>query len=624
VKLDRGARARLVGALAGLAALGLGAGTAWSQARSDTDGKTSLEQRIVGGSSQGRFRTLSSAPGEPYVVRQDGLGTAGSGRESRRRSLIYFSQLTDFQLADEESPARVEFLDGDPTGTASAAFRPWEGLMPQTVNAAIHQVNGFAGASPVAAGDGSRAKMAMALTTGDSADNMSRDETQWVVKLLEGGRLDPNSGTSDPSKWDPFCQAMAAAGRLDPAEAPRYTGVQDENDYFEGSDPVFYDPNDPRGTRYGFWPRYPGLMDRAERPFQVEGLKVPSYVVFGNHDGLVQGNQAANGSFESVATGCVKLMAPIGDPRDLGSTLAGMTPASLQAALSSDPEKVALVPPDENRQFVSKDQYRALHATGRQKDAHGFGFVDPDELRASNGAASYYSWSPKPGIRFIGLDTVSQGGVAGPSADGNVDDPQYRWLDAQLQAATGRHELIFIFTHHAPASLTANVPDEAAPPCTAKDGHGHDVNPGCDLDPRSSQPIHLEDDMVSLLHRYPHVVAWIAGHSHVNSVEPFKEPTGEGGFWSIRLAAEADWPQQSRLLDVMDNRDGTLSIFGTILDHAAPIGAPAPGSEAGRMSDDQLAALSRTFSFNDPSVGAPHGEGAPQDRNVELLVRDPR
>ena len=49
--------------------------------------------------------------------------------------------------------------------------------------------------------------------------------------------------------------------------------------------------------------------------------------------------------------------------------------------------------------------------------------------------------------------------------------------------------------------------------------------------------------MVDLLHRFPNVIAWVAGHSHVNDVTPY--PDGHGhGFWSIRVAAEADWPQQ--------------------------------------------------------------------------------
>ncbi len=94
--------------------------------------------------------------------------------------------------------------------------------------------------------------------------------------------------------------------------------------------------------------------------------------------------------------------------------------------------------------------------------------------------------------------------------------------------------------------------------------------------------------MVALLHRFPHVIAWVAGHSHVNDVTPYPNPAG-GGFWMIRAAAEADWPQQSRLLELFDNRDGTLSIFGTILDHASPATAPAGPADASAFDVDTLA-----------------------------------
>jgi len=89
---------------------------------------TTVQQRIVPGGAAG-FDQLLTGPGEGYVVREDGPGAAYAGRESRRRSLAYFGQISDFQLADEESPARVEFLDlaGSPV---EAAFRPWEALEP--------------------------------------------------------------------------------------------------------------------------------------------------------------------------------------------------------------------------------------------------------------------------------------------------------------------------------------------------------------------------------------------------------------------------------------------------------------------------------------------------------------
>jgi metallophosphoesterase (TIGR03767 family) len=614
-----GALAKLGVAVAIAAATALGAGAA-SAAVGDNEGLSTLDQRIAPTGS-GPFHFLATGPGEGYVVRQD-LAAAAAGRSTQRTSVAYFGQISDFQLADEESPTRVEFADlaGSPV---DAAFRPWEALEPFIDEATIRQVNAFSAASPVAAGDGSRSAMGFAIDTGDSADSQQLNETEWVRTLLEGGSLDPNSGIDPSGYTHPLCPALGVPGA---AEAAAYTGVQDYDDYLEGLVPYFYDPDDPRGAAAA-WPEYPGLMDRAQQPFTATGLAVPSYVAFGNHDGLVQGNQAANAAFEQVATGCLKPME--GAASDLLG-LGDLTPASLLALLASNPTATALVPPDPDRRFVSKAQFKQVFREGTQPDGHGFGLVDPAEEAASNGAAGYYSFVPAPGLRMIAVDTVCEGGVTGVCSDGNVDDPQFQWIEGQLKAATAAGQLVILFSHHAIPSLTANAPDEAAGACTGPDAHGHDVNPGCDVDPRLSTPIHLGADLTALLHRYPHAIAWVAGHSHVNDVTPYPDPDGSGGFWSIRVAAEADWPQQSRVLQIFDNHDGTLSLFGTILDHVAPAVAPAAGSSAAAMTPTELASIGRTLSFNDTQSGAeacdpgPCGEGQPDDRNVELLLPDPR
>jgi metallophosphoesterase (TIGR03767 family) len=602
-----------------VAALAVGPGAvAWA---SDTVGKTTLDQRILPNADPD-FRELGLGPGEPYVLREQGVGIAHAGREARRTSLAYFGQLSDFQLADEESPARVEFID---TGPFSAAWRPWEALNPQIDDAMIRQINSLAAASPVVAGDASRRAMDLVLTTGDSADSQQLNETQWVRTLLEGGELNPGSGVNPALGDDPLCATLNLTGLVADGAAPqRYTGVQDFDDYVEGPAPQFYDPDSPIGS-FGAWPRHPGLMNRAQQPFTAAGLDVPSYVAFGNHDALVQGNAAANAAYEAAATGCLKPMSPVvADPGSLEQALGALDRTNLLGLLDTDRTKLGLVPPDPKRRFVSKKQYKQVFLGSSQDDGHGFAFVDPAEEAASNGAAGYYSWTPLPGFRFISLDTVSDGGVIGPSADGNIDHPQFLWLRGQLEDAAEADELVVLFSHHAIPSLTAGVPDELAPPCTVADPHGHDVNPGCDLDPRDSSPIHLGPDMAGLLHRYPHAIAWVAGHSHLNAIEPHPNPSGEGGFWSIRVAAEADWPQQTRLLEVFDNDDGTLSIFGTIVDHAGDATAPGDGVEAAGLDEDDLASIGRTLSANDPQGGIGTGEGDADDRNVELLVADPR
>lgn len=580
------------------------------------EGFTTEERSVVAGGpldpAKPGFLTLAQGPGWARVVRELATGQAQAGRDTRRRTLVYFAQLTDFQLADEESPARVEFSDG----TASSAWRPEEALNPFGIDAAFRQLNRFTAASPVAQGGGARAQMDFALTTGDNADNQQYNENVWVRQLLEGGQpLTPNSGVK--SSYESCASTSKAAlqwreftGSL--RNEPTYMGVQDFSDQ-EANTQDFYDPNQPQG-QFAQWPRYTGLMDRAQQTFTPVGLRrgttaVPTYLANGNHDGLVQGNSAATSEIEGIALGCWKPLVPEFE-------WAAIFGATVGSIVRNDP----------NRRFVDKAQLKAVYAAGTQRDGHGFGLVDATENRASRGAASYYAWDPKTGIRFISLDTISEGGLIAASADGNLDDPQFQWLRRQITEAEAANKLIVVFAHHPIRSLTANVSDEEAPACTRNDVHGHDVNPGCDRDPRSSLPLHLGADVQGLFNAHPHVVAYVAGHTHENRVMACGASGGcpaGANWWEVNTASEVDWPQESRLIELMDNADGTLSIFGTLVDHSAPYELPAPGGSASAFNVDQLAALDRAFSYNDPegNLGA---TGASQDRNVELLVDDPR
>jgi hypothetical protein len=131
-----------------------------------------------------------------------------------------------------------------------------------------------------------------------------------------------------------------------------------------------------------------------------------------------------------------------------------------------------------------------------------------------------------------------------------------------------------------------------------------------------------------LFFRYPNVIAYVVGHTHHNEVRTYVRPDRRGGFWEINTASHNDWPQQSRLIEVMDNRDGTLSLFGTILNQAAPIGIPRAGTPAGGFTDTQLASVARALSANDPQTRFVTDGGGPGTsraaRNVELLIADPR
>jgi hypothetical protein len=72
------------------------------------------------------------------------------------------------------------------------------------------------------------------------------------------------------------------------------------------------------------------------------------------------------------------------------------------------------------------------------------------------------------------------------------------------------------------------------------------------------------------------------------------------------------------MVELVDNRDGTLSIFTLTVDHAAP-----PDVRPGDLSQTNLASTSRQLAANPWFWDAAALLGTPTDRNTELLVKAP-
>ena len=223
------------------------------------------------------------------------MAGARRGRQRRRQSIGFFAQITDPQLADEMSPARVEFVD--PAGPPlTAAWRPMEALGPYVFDSIIRNINRNR-TSKVRGRRGKRARLNYAITTGDLADNQQQNETKWIVEIMNGGFIDPFTGQSlSPSNDCATDEATKQRLNADVA-ARRYTGVQDYGDYPTPRPPASRASGTPTalgGGDYAAFPRYAGLMNRAQRPFNARGLVVPWYTSRGNHDGLLQGNAPAS------------------------------------------------------------------------------------------------------------------------------------------------------------------------------------------------------------------------------------------------------------------------------------------------------------------------------------------
>jgi metallophosphoesterase (TIGR03767 family) len=523
------------------------------------------------------YRALATAAGEPHT-RRDDLLPAFDGQSRTppgRRPLLAFAHATDLQLADVQSPARFEFCNRDVDDPRFDRLvpmhRPQEALIARATEAMVGTLNAIHEA-PVTG-----VPVELVVTTGDAVDNAQWNEMRMFLGLFEGGAVRPGSGGA------------------------RYEGVQslawDDDSYWKPDGDTANGPDAYR-RRYGF-PHAPGLLQQALADFTASGLRLPWLACFGNHEVLTAGVGLLTEAIRDQLVGAGKAAGPL---TDLG-------PGAILDAFIREPAAFLHghrhpVTPDPGRRAVTRSEFVAGHF-GALSSPHGHGFT---ETNRREGTAYYVH--DVGAVRLICLDTTCRAGAA----DGCLDSDQFGWLREQLEASQSRYlgpdgttvttgqqdRLVVLFSHHGIDTLTN----------TRTPHHGPD---GVRL---VGAPQLLE-----LLHRFDNVVAWVNGHQHRNRVVPRADLTKRSnGFWEVTTSSLMDWPCQTRVIELADNGDGTLSVLGTMVDHDGVV-QPDPGAERTR---GWLAGMHRELAGNEPWRGFGSGrEGVPADRNVDLRLPAP-
>lgn len=337
-----------------------------------------------------------------------------------------------------------------------------------------------------------------------------------------------------------------------------------------------------------------------------QALKTPWYIAFGNHDGYLRGT------------------VPIGF---------GVNEASL---LTSGRHHMI-----QQHEFINE-----FFESRSQPLGHGFQLADANRRSDSNPRNDgYYAFTAGAGkFRMIVLNTIIDGTdprlptdlVRNPLAlsDGTVDKAQFAWMQGELQKAWAAQQMVMVFSHHPDLTFAEfGIFAQAVPT---------DVS-----------AVQVDGELAS----WPHVVAWVAGHTHLHRVRPFKVAAGEGGalsgsngtvtapvtcrqpglasdgksfcrgFWQVETASLIDFPQEQRLIEVFDNRNGTGTLRGPVLTHgferSRRLAEADDRCQFFLLDPNSLQKLTSDAGLNSVCSFGATRQGTAGDRNIELTFRLP-
>ena len=387
---------------------------------------------------------------------------------------LRFVQISDLHLLDEESPARLVRMDP----FIDVSWRLHESYSVQLLDASVRAINRHHTLGPW--------PVDFVAVTGDLVDNAQFNELRWCIDILDGGWINPNSGTAN---GEDNSQAM---------DAPH--------------------PNAP------FWAM--GL-----------GLEIPWYAILGNHDCLALGTFAIDQDSPNPEDWYAPLPLPVplwsgyhdlNPPRNYMLPTDSQSPAILPDFASAPPEDLIPVPfdylsqgaisPDPQRHYISKEIFmREMLQSQSNPSGHGF---EPENLETGH---TWYTVRPHPDIpvRLVMLDTAATRPQPGfPSHNGVMSRMQFdNFLKPTFERAQAAGEHLLLFTHH----------------------------PSGDFELPSTESEVSTGEFRGYLAKQPNFIAHICGHTHQEEVI---EVNGPYPYQEIIAGSLLDLPQRARLFDL--------------------------------------------------------------------------
>lgn len=317
----------------------------------------------------------------------------------------------------------------------------------------------------------------------------------------------------------------------------------------------------------------PGPGNDYNDPFLAIGIESPWYVALGNHDVLhVGGFGLIDSTLRDAAQGD-HLFTGSNFSKIWGGYVAGDT-ADHKVIFDAS----VMTPADPDRLPLNETELlQTLYDAGGAPAGHGFSLED---IAAQKGYYSVYPVAGKP-IKMIVLDSTDSAGTA----LGSMGQMQFSWLHEELVSAADQHELVIVVSHHRLQ----------------------------DFDDKSK----VSGEMVKdLLVSSDNVILHLTGHGHRDR-KSLQTANGEGGFWELMTTSTIDFPMQSRVLELVDENNGYLSIYVTNVGHNSA--ATTLASKARQLAAGKLA-FGTTF-FDGDTVA--FWEDEVQAQNLLLRVALP-